>query len=48
MGSEGRVSPDTSRAAVLVIPTNEEEAIAKDTYELTSGATCELTSGATS
>jgi len=38
VGCEGCVSPDTSRAAVLVIPTNEEEAIAKDTYELTSGA----------
>jgi len=45
VGREGRVSPNTSRASVLVIPTNEEEAIAKDTYELTSGASCELTSG---
>jgi len=43
VGKEGKVSPDASRAHVLVIPTNEEEAIAKDTYEL---ASCELTSGA--
>ncbi len=38
VGSEGKVSPKTSRAQVLVIPTNEEEAIAKDTYQLTSEA----------
>ncbi|MCP4451867.1 MAG: acetate kinase, partial [Planctomycetes bacterium] len=38
-GQEGNVSTDTSRAAVLVIPTNEEEAIAKDTYAIVSGAT---------
>lgn len=39
IGQEGDVSTDTSRAAVLVIPTNEEEAIAKDTYAIVSGAT---------
>jgi acetate kinase len=33
---EGDVSTDTSKAAVLVIPTNEEEAIAKDTYAIVS------------
>jgi len=33
---EGDVSTDTSKAAVLVIPTNEEEAIAKDTYTIVS------------
>ncbi|MCF7975997.1 MAG: acetate kinase [Phycisphaerae bacterium] len=37
IGSEGNVSTDTSRAAVLVIPTNEEQAIAKDTYAIVSG-----------
>lgn len=47
IGREGRISPDASRASVLVIPTNEEEAIAKDTYALSTGAGCELTSGAT-
>jgi len=36
---QGDVSTDTSQAAVLVIPTNEEEAIAKDTYAIVSGAT---------
>ena len=36
---EGDVSTDTSQAAVLVIPTNEEQAIAKDTYAIVSGAT---------
>ncbi len=34
---EGDVSTDTSKAAVLVIPTNEEQAIAKDTYAIVSG-----------
>ncbi len=38
-GNEGDVSTDASRASVLVIPTNEEEAIAKDTYAIVNGAT---------
>lgn len=33
-GKEGIVSADYSRATILVIPTNEELQIAKDTYEL--------------
>ncbi len=36
---EGDVSTNASQAAVLVIPTNEEQAIAKDTYAIVSGAT---------
>jgi acetate kinase len=39
IGQEGDVSTDTSQAAVLVIPTNEEAAIAKDTYAIVSGTT---------
>ena len=39
LGKEGDVSTSTSQAAVLVIPTNEEQAIAKDTYAIVSGAT---------
>ncbi|MCD6175335.1 MAG: acetate kinase, partial [Planctomycetes bacterium] len=31
---EGDISTDSSRVKVFVIPTNEEAAIAKDTYEL--------------
>ena len=33
-GKEGQISTDNSRIKVFVIPTNEEAAIAKDTYEL--------------
>jgi acetate kinase len=36
---EGDVSTDTSKARVLVIPTNEEQAIAKDTYAIVTGKT---------
>ncbi len=36
---EGDVSTDTSKARVLVIPTNEEQAIAKDTYQIVTGKT---------
>jgi acetate kinase len=32
--SESRVSSDKSRVAVLVVPTNEEAAIAIDTYQM--------------
>jgi len=34
LGGEERISPDAARVAVWVIPTNEEAAIAADTYEL--------------
>ncbi|MFH1616815.1 MAG: acetate kinase [Planctomycetota bacterium] len=34
-GKEGMISTDSSRVKVFVIPTNEEGAIANDTYELT-------------
>ena len=38
LGKEGKISTHTSKAQVLVIPTNEEEAIAKDTYKIAAGA----------
>ncbi len=34
LGKEGEISSDDSRVKVFVIPTNEEAAIANDTYEL--------------
>ncbi len=34
-GREGQISTDNSKVKIFVIPTNEEAAIAKDTYELT-------------
>jgi acetate kinase len=34
----GQISTDTSRAAVFVIPTNEELLIARDTVRVVSGA----------
>ena len=34
IGKEGRISKDSSKVQVFVIPTNEELAIANDTYEL--------------
>lgn len=36
VGAEGQISTDNSSVKVLVIPTNEEAAIANDTYELSS------------
>ncbi len=38
VGREGRITTDASSTAVLVIPTNEEAAIANDTYELSQSA----------
>ncbi|MCC6680280.1 MAG: acetate kinase [Phycisphaeraceae bacterium] len=38
VGREGRITTDASPTAVLVIPTNEEAAIANDTYELSQTA----------
>lgn len=37
VAKEGRINTDNSRSEVLVIPTNEEEAIAKDTCQLAGG-----------
>jgi acetate kinase len=37
-GRDGQISADTSRAAVYVIPTNEELLIARDTVRVVSGA----------
>ena len=37
-GSERVISSDDSKVTILVIPTNEELAIAQDTYELVSAA----------
>jgi acetate kinase len=34
-GKEAIISRDDSRVAILLIPTNEELVIARDTYELT-------------
>ena len=34
IGTECKISTDDSKVKIFVIPTNEEEAIAKDTYEL--------------
>ena len=36
---EGDISVGASKARVLVIPTNEEQAIAKDTYDIVTGIT---------
>jgi acetate kinase len=36
-GQERRISTDSSKVEVLVIPTNEEWVIARDTYALVSG-----------
>jgi acetate kinase len=38
IGQESCISSDQSKASVLVIPTDEEAAIARDTYELAIGA----------
>lgn len=35
-GKEGDISKDDSSVKVLVVPTNEELVIAKDTYQLVS------------
>ena len=40
LGKEGQISTDVSRIKVFVIPTNEEAAIAKDTYEIAQKECC--------
>jgi len=37
VGEEGQISTEESRVKVLVVPTNEQAAIANDTYELARG-----------
>jgi len=37
VGREGAIHADNSRVKILVIPTNEELAIARDTYQMASG-----------
>jgi len=37
VGREGAIHADSSRVKILVIPTNEELAIARDTYQMASG-----------
>jgi acetate kinase len=39
-GEQGRISTDKSRVKVFVIPTDEEAAIAKDTYKLSMKGQC--------